>query len=150
MIVCTTGWVGGVDTVPICCQLTCARDLQVGCHSYLITFEFACHYFSTLDDTVDVGRTIRAEGDVKRPWLTSTMQPSHDFIAGEQAKLLLQAKLNLLVNDYEATKPREYTYIGFCEAATNDHDTGCKNAFSKEWPKKSLHVWREPEGNRIV
>lgn len=97
VIVCTTGTVGGVDTMPICCQLT--GDLQVGCCTYLITLEFACHHFSTFDDAVNVGRTVRPEGDVKRPWLTSAMQPSHDFVACEQAKLLLQAKLTLLVND---------------------------------------------------
>jgi len=101
-------------------------------HTNLIALELACHYFSALDNVVDVGRTVRAEGEVKRPWLTSTVQPSHNFVASEQAKLLLQTK------------------IGFREAASNDHDSRCKDTFGEERPNESLHVWREPEGNRIV
>lgn len=73
VIVCTTGTVGGVDTRPIYCQLAIAAGLQVGCHPHLITLEFACHYFSTLDNAVDVGDAVRAEGDIKRPWLTPTV-----------------------------------------------------------------------------
>ena len=67
--------------------------------THLIALELACHDFSTLDNVVDVGRAVRAEGEVKRPWLTSTVQPSHNFVASEQAKLLFQTKLNITVND---------------------------------------------------
>lgn len=68
--------------------------------AHLIALEFTCHYFSTLDDAFDIVRAVGAEGDVKCPWLTPPMQPSHDFVAGEQAQLLLQSKLNLRVNDF--------------------------------------------------
>lgn len=46
---------------------------RIGCHPYLITLELACHYFSTLDNPVDIRSAVRAEGDIKCPWLTSTV-----------------------------------------------------------------------------
>jgi len=98
----------------------------------LIAFKFARHHLGAFDDPFDVSRAICAEGDVKCPWLTSAVQPSHDFVAGEQAKLLFQTK------------------IGFREAATNSHDARRKDAFDEDRSDETLHVWCEAEGNSIV
>ena len=61
--------------------------------AYLITLDLACHNFRAFNDPFNVGCDVRSEREIKRPWLTSAMQPGHDFIPSKQAELLVQTEL---------------------------------------------------------
>jgi len=57
--------------------------------TYILSFQFTCHGFSTLDDLVAVTGNSLSIGNINGPWSSANCEPSSHFIPAEEAKLLL-------------------------------------------------------------
>jgi hypothetical protein len=61
--------------------------------TYMFTFEFAGKGLRSRHNALDTLSNARPERQVKRPGFSSTVEPGHNFIPTEQAKLLFEVEL---------------------------------------------------------
>jgi hypothetical protein len=62
--------------------------------THLFTFEFTSEGLRSRYNTLDALGNTRPKRQVEGPGLSSTMEPGHDFIPAEQAKLLFEVELD--------------------------------------------------------